>query len=453
VATTFTSQLQDLDQHCPDGGKLLQVLAFFDPESIPLEMLITGAKAIAESQQPPTRSPLSASLLALIQCPITRQHAISHLQARCLVMHHSTSESPTFRIHDLIQLIVLESTKNSGLDQELFELAAELACAAFSGIKDVSSPEWWPQCELLIPHIQSLTLRQDTSIKAKKALLLANHLRGWYMSHRGRYAEAESLDKDIIAAREQLFERNDVDTLAVMHHLAWVYSCRGRYVDAEKLFKKVLEGRKSQLGPGDRETLMTMHRLAQVHYCHERYDEAETLFKQTLQGQESQLGLEDNDTLSTKNFLAEVHRSQLRYDEAESLLKRVLETREKLLGSENGHTLSTKHSLANVYLLQQRYDTANELFEEVLRVSKRDLSEQHPDTLTSMYSLACVYVSQGCRYGDAKSLLARVLETRERILGLSHPYTQSAVNVLIQVYENLGQLDDARKLKLKQRIS
>jgi hypothetical protein len=45
----------------------------------------------------------------------------------------------------------------------LFEFAVELACAAFGQIKDVLSHEWWPRCELLVPHIQSLTLRQDTS--------------------------------------------------------------------------------------------------------------------------------------------------------------------------------------------------------------------------------------------------------------------------------------------------
>ena len=30
VAATFTSQLQDLDRHCPDASKLLRVIAFFD---------------------------------------------------------------------------------------------------------------------------------------------------------------------------------------------------------------------------------------------------------------------------------------------------------------------------------------------------------------------------------------------------------------------------------------
>jgi Flp pilus assembly protein TadD len=67
-----------------------------------------------------------------------------------------------------------------------------------------------------------------------------------------------------------------------------------------------------------------------------------------------------------------------------------------------------------------------------------------------MYSLARVYTLQG-RYKDAENLLVGVLATRERILGLPHPNTQMAAKLLARVYEQLGQLDDARMLR--QRIS
>jgi hypothetical protein len=66
-----------------------------------------------------------------------------------------------------------------------------------------------------------------------------------------------------------------------------------------------------------------------------------------------------------------------------------------------------------------------------------------------MYSLAVVYATQG-RYGDAETLLVRVLAARERTFGLSHPDTQKTVKQLAQVYEELGQLDDAKTMK--QRI-
>jgi tetratricopeptide (TPR) repeat protein len=450
VTATFTSQLQDLDRQCPDAGKLLRVIAFFDPESIPLEMLISGAKAIAESQQPPTRSPLAVSLIALIQSPIVRQNAITHLQNRCLVAYHAGSQSPTFRIHDLIQLVVLENTKGIGLHQESFEFAVELACAAFDQIEDPSLPEWWPRCELLVPHIQSLTLRQDTSIKAKKALLLVNACRGMYLYNRGRYAEVESLCENIIADREQIFAPNHPETLAMIQHLASVYQGRGRYVDAGALLDRVLEGRKTRLGPEHRDTLLTMSYLARVFYHQQRFDEAETLLKRALHSQESQFGSEDEDTLWTMTVLAEVYHVQKRYDEAESLLTSVLQAREKLLGSEHRNTLTVMHILANVRFSQRQYDTAAALFQQVLHVWERDLGSQHPNTLIVMYSLARVYASQG-RHEDAEKLLVRVLAAQERIFGLSHPHTQMSVQQLASFYKKLGRANEARMLE--QRIS
>jgi tetratricopeptide (TPR) repeat protein len=402
VTATFASQLQDLDQQYPGASKLLRVIAFFDPESIPLEMLITGAKAIIEEQEQPTRSPFTASLLALIQSPVATRNAITQLQARCLVAYHAMSPCLTLRIHDLIQLVVLENTRGSGLHEESFELAVDLVCAAFKKIEDPSSPEWWPQCELFVPHIQSLTARQDTSNNAKKALLLANNCRGLYLSSRGRFVEAESLFENVIADREQLYSPNDLDTLNAMHNLALVYVRRGRYVDAEMLFKPVLESLKTQLGPEHRDTLYTMYRLAEVYLHRNRYDDAETLLKQTLQSQESQFGSEDDHTLFTMNSLADVYNSQQRYDEAELLLKPVLLAREKLLGSEHHHTLNTKHALANVYLSQRHYDAAAALFQQVLRASEREAEWEvktpaavcwNESFIQGSSSLLCVFVA------------------------------------------------------------
>jgi tetratricopeptide (TPR) repeat protein len=447
VAATFVSQLQDLARHSPDASNLLRFLVFFDPDYIPLEMLVTGANAILESQQPsPTRSPTSESLLALIQSPVACQNAITHLHIHCLVTYHTGAQSPNFQIHDLVQFVVLEDTKHSGLDQELFELAVELVCAAFRKIEEPKSPEWWPRCELLVPHIWTLTQWQDASSKAKKALLLPNHYRGMYLSSRGRYAEAESLYESVVAEREQLFGPDDFDLFNVMHDLAWVYLCRGRYVDAEALSKRVLESRKTRLGPEHRDTLKTMSTLAEVYCRQQRLDDAETLFMQSLQSQESQFGSEDNHTLWTMNQLAVVYNSQQRYDEAESLLTRVLHVRETLLGAQHIDTLNTKLCLGNVCSSLQRYNAAATILEQVLRAWEKDLGSRHPDTLTAVSALACVYAALG-RDGDAENLLEHVLGVRVPMLGLSHHLTQSDVNLLALIYERSDRLDKAWMLK------
>ena len=486
----MTCQLEDLDRQWPDASSFLRVLAFLDPESIPLEMLTTGAKLVSESQRPsphadaqvrlkrpsfisiiqnkllrrggatrtsqhdglntPPNMPLtSTALLALIQDPIKLRNALTHLQERSLVAIQHNSESSTLRIHDLVQLVVLETMKGSGAYCESFEFAMELAWSAMSQIQHPDSPEWWPQCELLIPHIQSLTQEQETSIRAKRQLLWANQRCGWYLRGRGRYVEAEQLYRTMLAESERFFGAEDLDTFNMMDELAWIYQFQGRYSDAERLSDRVLQTRKERLGSEHRDTLENMNKLAVIYHRQDRYDNAEHLHTQTLRIQERQFGSEDLDTLNTMHELAGVYLSQQRSSDAELIFKRMLLTETKIFGSEDPITLSTMHQLARSYDSQHHYDDAEELFTKVLLGKEKIYGSEHPETLATKYCLARVYNFQG-RSLEAKLLLECVVARAETTFGPSHPYTQASLELLASVYESLDRPADAAVLR--QRI-
>jgi len=57
VAVMFSTQLEELERQSPDVSNLSKVLSFFDPESIPLSMIIKGA----EGMQRPSASDLCTS--------------------------------------------------------------------------------------------------------------------------------------------------------------------------------------------------------------------------------------------------------------------------------------------------------------------------------------------------------------------------------------------------------
>ena len=491
VAATFACQLEDLDRQCPDASHFLRVLAFLDPESIPLEMLTTGAKLVSESRRPPSphtdaqvglkrqsfisiiqnkllrrgkattisqrvgvdsspvMPPTYMALLALVQNPIALRNALSHLQDRSLVAIQHNSPSSTLRIHDLVQLVVLETMKGSRGYSESFEFAVDLACSALSQIKQLRMPEWWPQCEALVPHIQSLTLEQATSTRAKRQLLWANRRCGWYLTGRGRYVEAEQLCRTNLSESERFFGVADVDTLHMMSDLAWIYLFQGRYTDAEPLFDRVLRNRNKWLGSEHRDTLDSMHRLAVLYYHQHRYHDAEELLKRTLRTQERQFGSEDLDTLYTMHMLARVHRSQQRHTDAEAIFKRVLLVETKIFGSEHPITLTSMHELALVHHSQQRYDEAQALFTQVLLRREKHYGSRHPETLSTKDCLARVYNSHG-KYHEAEELLVDVLVGHEEIFGPSHPFTQVTIQLLASVYMKLDRSADAALLK--QRI-
>ena len=248
VAATFACQLEDLDRQWPDASHFLRVLAFLDPESIPLEMLTTGAKLVSDSQRllsphtdapvrlkrpsfisiiqsklrrrrggattplqcdglntPPNMPPTSIALLALLQDPIKLRNALTQLQDRSLVAVQRNSQSSSLRIHDLVQLVVLETMKGSSACCESFELAVELACSALSQTEHPSMPESWPECEPIVPHIQSLTQEQETSTRAKRQLLRANQRCGLYLSRPWAICRSRAIVSNNISGERTVF--------------------------------------------------------------------------------------------------------------------------------------------------------------------------------------------------------------------------------------------------------
>ena len=96
-----------------------------------------------------------------MRSPISLRTAIIQLQNRSLIASQSHTPLTTLRIHDLIQVIVLENTKKDGTEQEWFQCAVEIACGAFGQIEDLSSPKCWLQCESRPP----VSLRRISTVE------------------------------------------------------------------------------------------------------------------------------------------------------------------------------------------------------------------------------------------------------------------------------------------------
>jgi tetratricopeptide (TPR) repeat protein len=477
VSATFACQLDDLEEHCPSTSSFLRLLSFFDPESIPVDMIVLGARSLPLSQGPlsTTQSAYATTstvlgnldsllrkftakteesmtstklktLVALILSHNERQDAMMQLQNRSLIKHLRGADISTLRIHDLTRVMIQERSSKSGDEQEWFELAVALCCGAFSQrVEDPESPGCWPHCAIFIPHIQELT-RRDNLYGNRNATLAETDMNiVRYLRSCGRYYNAETLcEQLLVVGREHLGVKHP-KTLAAMNTLAHIYNLQGRHSDAETLYNQVLPVAENILGKEHVSTLAFLHNLAQVYESQGRYSDAETLYNRVLPVEEKILGKEHPSTLTTMHNLAHIYNLQGRYSDAETLYNRVLPVEEKILGKEHPSTLTTMKNFAQVYESQGRYSDAETLYNQVLPVKEKILGKEHPSTLTTMHSLAQVYGSQG-RYSDAETLYDRVLSVQENILSREHPLTLATMNNLAHVYESQGRYSDAETL-------
>ncbi|KAF7986450.1 hypothetical protein HWV62_31217 [Athelia sp. TMB] len=491
VLAAFNIPLQNLRQVSPNACDLFIVLAYFDPESIPLDILARGAEIArsrlakrpsSSAQQPnvslrraaaspprkrrkltiPDNHQRTASVLTL-DSKLYKSCNLEHLFElicskellresmstfeECSLAQPVYGKIPSVHIHDLIQLIFLHQSAKSQREQEYYTLAATLLTSAFETLNDYLLPQSWAECERFVPHVASLEKHRPLQMDPSREFMDMSRAIARYFQKRGRFNEAEALLSRVLAQCETVFGLgvDHLDTLTAVHTLASIYSDKGKYGEAERLYARALAGRETQLGEDHPDALMTLRDLAYLRYRQGNYNQAEELFTRALAGQEQQLGTEHLDSLNTVEDLAHVYGRLGTHVVAESLYARVLAGREKQLGLEHLDTLTTMSSLGDLYREQEKYDEAEPLLARVLRSAEAQLGTEHPDTLRVVQQLACLYLDQG-KYDEAETLHARVLAGYEKQLGAEHPRTLIAVHNFALLREHQGRWEEAEEL-------
>ncbi|KAF7986442.1 hypothetical protein HWV62_31201 [Athelia sp. TMB] len=493
VAAVFNVQLQNLDAFSTDASNLLKMVAFYDPESIPINILARGAQNLkrepvspevvipAMGQKPSvvrrivahfpwnrSKSPVPAShkshhvdrtsngapsraskldhLVELMCSEDWLREAASHLEDLSLAQPQY-GDNPSLHMHDLNQLVLQEQIAASDQEQTYYALAVTLLASAFKTITDISSPQSWAECERFVPHLMSLEKHRPTKAPPSKEFMDMSQDIARYFQKRGRYSEAETLLIRVLAQREAVYGLgvDHLDTLTTVHYLARLCIDQGQYDQADAFYARALTGREKQLGADHPDTLMTMHDLALLRYRQGRFDQAEELFTPVFAGQEKQLGPEHLDTLETAENLANVYKMQGKYNMANTLYARVLAGREEQLGPEHPDTLTAMANLGELYREQGKYDEAEPLLARVLRSMETQLGEEHPDTLDVLHSLAGLYEAQG-KYDEAETLYARVLAGKEKQLSAEHPRTLVAVHNFALLRKRQGRWEEAEEL-------
>lgn len=462
VAATFSTQLEELERQSPHSSNLLKVLSFFDPESIPLEIIaeevgdlvlecasdFSGTADDIAIRQGATSE--AESLIALMRSPVQLQLAIQQLIDLSLTDYQDTKVASTLRIHDLIQVVVHTRIGRKDMQYLWFQVAVVLVCNALQRIDDPTSYKSWAKCEILNPHIQSLTKWDDKNTIGSHYLNEANFKIASYMTSRGRYRDAELLYVRVLVSNENTLGADHQNTLWTVANLAVVYQNQGRHKEAILMLERVLAGKEKLYGNDDPYNMTTIEHLANTCLQLGQYDMAERLYLRVLKVREDGLGVEHSATLQTVHNLAGTYNLQGRHSEAETLYGQALSGNAKAVGYDHHNTLSIKGDLAINYQLQGKCEKAEKLFREVLVKTTELQGAEHPLTLTTLYNLAGTCSLQE-RYGEAETMYKQLLISYEKVLGVGHLNMLYTVRHLVALFESRGAHDEA--IALQKRFS
>jgi tetratricopeptide (TPR) repeat protein len=427
VAATLLLSFERVEQRNPVAADLLRLCAFLAPDAIPEELLSQDGGELSNE--------LAPDAVAVFQ--LNLDQAFKVLNDYSLLTRDPHTR--TLIVHRLVQAVLYDSM-SAQTRQQWMRRAVQAVNTAFPTIEF----EGWSTCERLLPHmITCADWFEQVPFATSDTATLLNKV-GYYLSHRGRYKEAEPL-------LQRALEKSGNDPLeraSILNNLAELSRLQGHFTERESYYLQALELRELHLGPNHRDVARNRNNLAILYWQQRKNELAEPLFLQALATYEQTLGPDHPDTAKSLNGLANLYQTQEKYEQAEPLYLRALHIWEQHLRPDHPYTAACMNNLAENYRQQRKYEKAEQLHLRALLIHKQQLGVEHPDTARNMNNLAQLYLQQG-KYQQAEPLFLQAIASYKRFLVANHLDTAEALHGLAKLYHNQNEYIQAESFYLQ----
>ncbi|RPA89592.1 TPR-like protein [Choiromyces venosus 120613-1] len=406
ILGTFFITFERITKQMPTAARLLRLIAFFDRQNIPEELL-------------------SQCGLEGIDDPITFCEAIGKLLGFSLVTDASREGKRFYELHRLVQL-----SMRVYLSPEELDHWKVTALGVVSRLFPRDEIEW--RCggiaSSYVPHALVVVAQESTDSIGEDLMLFM----GRYFFYIGFYGQAATMVRRALEGREKVLGPDHPDTLTSVNNLASLLRALGRHGESETMSRRALEGREKVLGPDHPDTLTSVNNLASLLQTLGRHGESETMSRRALEGYEKVLGPDHPNTLTSVNNLALLLQTLGRHGESETMSRRALEGREKVLGPDHPNAVSSVHNLAAVLEDQGKYDESEKMWGRALQTREKALGQEHDEVYKTLKHLAGLYEKQR-KYSQAEEAYERVCTGFSKTLGKQHPTTLECIRKLTEL--------------------
>jgi tetratricopeptide (TPR) repeat protein len=262
----------------------------------------------------------------------------------------------------------------------------------------------------------------------QSAILVGRHRHAFVIGRPDRWAEAESMFRDVYEARRRSLGDDHPETLVARHNLARMVIYQDAK-EAEADLREVLAAQRRVYGDSHPDVLVARANVALAMAKQGRWPEVEATFRAVLDAERRLLPDDHPAMLIACHHIAWAIANQGRWPEAEATFRSVLEAKRRVFGDGYSSTLATRHELAWTVAEQGRWTEAEAGFRELLYAKRRALGDDHPDTLATRHNLAWAMASQG-RWPEADAAFRDVLDAKRRVLGDDNPITLTTLRAL-----------------------
>ncbi|MEU4404570.1 FxSxx-COOH system tetratricopeptide repeat protein [Streptosporangium sp. NPDC023963] len=469
VMATWNLSFDRLRERSPASVRLLELLAFFAPEPISLDMLYSDA--MVNCLAPFDEAVREKLMLGPVILQLGRYALAKVDQA-----------DNSIQVHRLIQAVVRSQMDADQLDRTVHDVHRVLV-AARPRVGDTDDPENWPRYEEIWPHLVPSAAAGCDEEETRR--LLIDRVR--YLWKRGEFGASLQLGSQLEEQWNEKLGKGDRQTVHLRFHLANTLRSQGRYGEARTVDTEVLTQQRRELGDyhvytlmtagglaadlralGDfqqalemdgetyerlkelfgidhRRTLMAAHNLGTSLRLAGHFARARDLDQETTDRRKVVLGDTHPYTLYSAASLARDLRELGNFRDCLEMMRVTLEQYRQVLGDDWLDTLRTANGLATALRRAGRESEARRQAEETVAQYSARYGPTMPDTLVASLELAsCLALTQ--EVDRARDLAADAMGHFSRVYGEDHPYTLTAANNLAIYLRELGALREARDL-------
>ena len=415
VATTWQLAFEQLS---PPARALLNLLAWYAPDTIPLDRLLTP-----ETDRLQLPEPVTALLQPLLNDSLHQHRAITELIAYGLLT--STGSAGSVAVHRLVQAVTDDQLTANNEHHAWINAAAVLLNASCP--KWMGTPPTWTRNRADATTVwQSLQIHLRALIEhlqpGQPITLDLRHVHAYWMGEAGEIVRARELVAGLVEDDERILGPNHPTTLLARAAFAYFTGQAGEIVRARELAAAAVEDLTRVLGARHVDTLIARGSLIRWTALSGETERARDLNAAVVKDAQQAIGADDLLTLAHRARLARWTGEAGDAARARELAAAVIKDDKRVLGADHRETLA-----ARAYLVRWTGEAgdaarARELAAELVEDDKRIFGPDHRHTL-----FARVYLARWtgeCGNGEkARKLTAAVLEDLVRIYGAHHRYT------------------------------
>jgi tetratricopeptide (TPR) repeat protein len=367
VETTWAMNVAEIDTLSAAASDVLRVSAFLAPESIPIEIFISGGSELGEE--------VAKLAGQASDDPVMRDKLLEPLTRYSLIRRDILSH--TYTIHRLVQAVIRQS-----LDDNHTRMWALRTTRALNKIFPSGSYDTWQQCERLLSHgVAVAALAQNFGFKESDAGDVVNSV-ACYLRMRGDFQEAERIHLQSVALRERDLGPNHPEVATCLNNLALVYTDRFEFATAEPLLERCLQIMKAAVGFDNPELSLALNNLGMCYLRSRKYIEAQPVLEQALALEQGTSEREDFFYATVLNNVAELKLGLESVEEAYHLCDEGLKIRERIGNPEKiGRSYIT---MASILARQDKRESAEEFFKKGLSNRENVFGTEHPELILTL---------------------------------------------------------------------